>query len=129
MSEPAQPTIDPTLPPFVRKMLEAGYVVESIRLDSNGRWWHRGNPVEHQRIAQLFSRNVARTDGGTWVLEIGRFTYPIEVDDTPRFVSSWALGPEGSQTELHLTTGDTVSIALDALRWDDRGLVAVLSDG
>lgn len=89
--------IDETLPDVVKNFLRSGATLEEIRLDANGNWTHEGLDFENERIIELFNRSVARTDGGTWVLVIGRFTYPIEVEDTGYFVERlhWtsAAGP------------------------------------
>ena len=78
--------IDETLPEVVKNFLRAGATLETIRLDAGGKWTHEGLDFENPRIIDLFSRSVNRTPGGTWVLEIGQFTYPIEVEDTGFFV-------------------------------------------
>ena len=78
--------IDETLPDVVRDFLESGADLEEVRLNERGKWTHEGLDFENQRIIDLFSRSVDRTDGGTWVLEVGRFTYPITVEDVGFFV-------------------------------------------
>jgi hypothetical protein len=78
--------IDETLPEVVRNFLESGADLEEVRLDERGKWTHEGLDFENQRIIDLFSRSVDRTAGGTWVLEVGRFTYPITVEDVGFFV-------------------------------------------
>lgn len=128
----AESEVDPTLPPFVQSLLRGGAQLEPIRLDRHGRWWHRGNLIEHERIAGLFSRSVGRTEGGTWVLVVGTFTYPIEVDDTPLFVRAWRELPPAAEGEVWSSGADRVvveladgtSLRLDpsALRCDDEGL-------
>lgn len=89
--------IDETLPEVVKNFLRAGARLENIRLDSRGRWTHEGLDFENPRIIDLFNRSVDRTEGGTWVLVVGQFTYPIEVEDTGFFVEriDWtsAAGP------------------------------------
>jgi len=79
-------TIDETLPEVVKNFLRSGARLQTIRLDDRGNWTHEGLDFENPRIIDLFSRSVNRTPGGTWVLEVGRFTYPIQVDDTGFFV-------------------------------------------
>ncbi|MFB6350412.1 MAG: hypothetical protein ABEN55_09780 [Bradymonadaceae bacterium] len=78
--------IDETLPDVVKKFLQSGADLEEIRLDSRGKWTHEGLDFENPRIIDLFSRSVDRTEGGTWILEVGRFTYPITVEDCGFFV-------------------------------------------
>ena len=103
--------IDETLPEVVKDFLRSGAKLQEIRLDSRGRWTHEGLDFENPRIIELFNRNVSRTEGGTWVLEIGRFTYPIEVEDTGFFVErvEWGATPtlslsDGTSETLDPTT-------------------------
>lgn len=80
--------IDETLPLVVQEHLRRGGVIENITLHAKGFWSHRGERFVHERLSEAFFRAVDRTDGGTWVLKIGRFTYPIQVEDTGFFVES-----------------------------------------
>lgn len=116
--------IDPTLPEVVRRFLEAGHTLESIRLDGSGVWWHRGNRVENRKVASLFSRSVNRTEGGTWVLEVGPFTYPIEVEATPYFVTR-VRETESGQLVLSLSDGDEMALDVGALRYVESGGLSV----
>ena len=95
--------IDETLPFVVQEFLRKGARLESIRLHANGRWSHEGLDFENPKIIDLFSRSVGRTDGGTWVLKIGQFTYPIEVEDTGYFVERTQVG--GDRVSLRLSDG------------------------
>jgi hypothetical protein len=96
--------IDETLPEVVQNFLRSGARLQEIRLDDRGRWTHEGLDFENPRIIDLFNRSVGRTPGGTWVLEVGRFTYPIEVDDTGFFVERIEMGPTPT---LQLSDGTT----------------------
>ncbi len=78
--------IDETLPEAVKAFLRRGAQLEDIRLSAEGQWTHEGLDFDNPKIIALFNRSIGRTAGGTWVLEVGPFTYPIEVDDTPYFV-------------------------------------------
>ncbi len=93
--------IDPTLPEQVRNFLASGAHLESIRLDARGKWTHEGLDFENKRIIALFHRSVRKTEGGTWVLEVGRFVYPIEVDDCGYFVTRVTKSAE--KVMLHTT--------------------------
>lgn len=96
-------TIDPTLPEAVRNFLASGEKLEVIRLDALGKWTHEGLDFENKKIIALFHRSVKRTEGGTWVLEIGRFTYPIEVEECGYFVKR--LTKIDSTYMIHTTLG------------------------
>lgn len=77
---------DASLPAPVRRALEGGASLERIELDAEGEWRHAGEPFTNPNLIALFHRSIGRTAGGTYVLSIPPFTYPILVADTPRFV-------------------------------------------
>lgn len=113
--------IDPTLPEMVQRFLRSGAQLEHIRLDARGQWWHRGGRFENHRVIELFSRSVDRTEGGTWVVVVGRFTYPVEVEDTPFFVRSVRVegAGAGERIFLELVGGEVDELDPDSLRYDE----------
>jgi hypothetical protein len=111
---PPSPSIDPTLPEPVRRFLQTGARLESIVLDAEGRWLHEGEVIENPRLRALFHRSIGRTSGGTWVLSIGPFTYPIQVEDTPYHVRSLRVEDEGEGgPRVMLRLSDDTEEALD----------------
>ncbi|RAL23586.1 hypothetical protein DL240_05350 [Lujinxingia litoralis] len=122
------PEIDPTLPEMVQDFLRAGGTLEEIRLDAGGTWLHEGLRFENERVVELFSRSVDRTEGGTWVLNVGRFTYPITVDDVGFFVerATW----EEKEPRVWLSDGTQETLNLDSLRYAEGGrLYCTIKDG
>lgn len=111
--------IDETLPETVKAFLHRGAKLEEIRLHRDGRWTHEGLDFENRRIIELFQRSIGRTDGGTWVLEIGQFTYPIEVDDAPYFVEQIALDVVPARLAISDQTEETLDPA--SLRYAPEG--------
>ena len=112
---------DPTLPAPVRQFLTAGGQLESIVLDDQGQWSHQGEPFLNQALSALFSRSLQRTKGGTWVLHIAPFSYPVTLADTPYYVRSARL----SDDAVHLGLSDDSQERLDpgTLRYvEGRGL-------
>lgn len=103
------PVIDESLPEIVKNFLRQGGRLESIRLHADGHWSHQGHRIENPRILALFNRSIERTEGGTWILHIKPFTYPIEVEDTPYFIEQIAQDEEG----LLLTLSDRSQERLD----------------
>lgn len=101
--------IDETLPSIVKDFLRSGGELEEIRLDERGKWTHEGLDFENPKIIDLFSRSVGRTEGGTWVLEVGRFTYPITVENTGFFVER----VDFSKSPPELTLSDQTAERLD----------------
>lgn len=112
-------TIDETLPDIVKKFLRSGGQLQDITLHADGKWTHEGCDFENPRITELFSRSVSRTEGGTWVLEVGRFTYPINVEDTGFFVERVDLS--ASPPELELSDGTREPLAVETLSYADGG--------
>ena len=106
---------DATLPEPVRKALLAGMPLERITLDADGRFWHEGDPIDNPRIAALFHRSIERTPGGTYVLHIPPFTYPIEVKDTPYFVTRVEVAGDGAH--ILLSDGTTEELDAQSLRY------------
>lgn len=105
--------IDPTLPEPVRRFLAAGARLESIVLDAEGQWRHEGEPFVNERLRDLFHRSIGRTEGGTWVLRIAPYTYPITVEDTPYHVRSLRLDGQGAAERALLRLSDGEEEALD----------------
>lgn len=105
---------DTTLPEPVRKALLSGLSLERITLDAEGRWWHEGDPIDNPRIVELFNRSIERTAGGTYVLHIAPYTYPIEVEDTPYFVRRIELA--GDTVRLYLSDGSDEKLDVSSLR-------------
>ncbi|MGM0555620.1 MAG: hypothetical protein ACQEVA_04490 [Myxococcota bacterium] len=100
--------IDETLPDVVKNFLRGGGELEEIRLDERGKWTHEGLDFENPKIIELFSRSVGRTEGGTWVLEVGRFTYPITVENTGFFVERVDFSTSPPTLKLSDQTEDTL---------------------
>ena len=111
--------IDETLPEVVKGFLRKGYQLEDIFLDARGRWFHQGDPFENQKIIALFSRSVARTAGGTWVLEVAPYTYPIRVEDTGFFVEQIDLS--ASPAQVYLSDETREDFDLSTLRYEPEG--------
>lgn len=103
--------IDETLPDTVKQFLRAGAKLENITLHANGKWTHEGLDFENPRVIQAFFRGVQRTEGGTWVICLEPFTYPIEVEDVGHFVhrARW----DSDSIHLWLTDGSEEDVRLD----------------
>lgn len=125
--ELARAAEDETLAAPVREFLRGGGRLERILLDEEGRFTHEGDPIENERLRALFHRSVDRTPGGTWILRIPPFVYPIAVADTPYHVRSLRLagdeadGAGGAPVWLRLSDDteeplDPATLAYDARR-------------
>lgn len=126
----AQTLADPDVPETVRQALLRGAKLESIRLDARGRWWHQGEMFENERLIALFSRSVHATPKGTWLVTIGQYSYPVEVEDVAVHVHR--LSPRASQPGwiAHCTSGRSEPVLPEAVCTDgDSWLGVTLSDG
>lgn len=125
-------TIDPTLPEPVRRFLESGARLEAIVLDDEGEWHHEGGGFENERLKALFHRSIRRTPGGTWVLDVPPFTYPIQVADTPYHVRSLRIEGEGPDERVVMRLSDDTEevLAPGGLRHvEGRGFYCAVKDG
>ena len=57
-----------------------------LRLDREGRLWHRGEPVEHARTVAVLHQGIHRAPDGRWATRIGREWGYLEVEDAALFV-------------------------------------------
>lgn len=113
--------LDPGLPEPLRRALEGGAALERIELTAEGQWRHQGEAFANPGLIALFHRSIARTAGGTYVLSIPPFTYPITIADTPRFVRHVRL--DGAAVTLLLSDGSEQPLQPDTLAYvDGRGL-------
>jgi hypothetical protein len=102
-----------------------------LRLDKEGRFWHRGEPVEHERTVSVLHRGIHRAPDGRWATRIGSEWGYLEVEDAALFVQQVSV----ADGRLHgqLLTGEWVDIselahgADDALYTRVRGERARLS--
>ncbi|MFW5861360.1 MAG: hypothetical protein ACOCWZ_03840 [Spirochaetota bacterium] len=77
----------PEIPEYIKQLMESGEKIDQIRLDREGNWFHEGEPFINQRIIDFFNRSIDVTAEGQYVIHYGDFVYPIEVEDTPLFVT------------------------------------------
>ncbi len=57
-------------------------------LDKEGRWFHEGVEITHERTLRLFSRSLKRQPDGTYRLQIGDESVPVCIEDTAFVVRS-----------------------------------------
>jgi uncharacterized protein len=87
----------------------------TIRLDSEGRFFHDGEPIEHPGLAHAMHGWISRhPNDGRYVLENGWDWCYLTVDDTPFVVRSAKI--EGDALAVTLSDGSTETIAPSALR-------------
>lgn len=124
----AEVVADETMPQVVREHLMRGGVLEDITLHAEGWWSHQGGRFVHERLIEAFFRNVDRSEGGTWLLRLGRFTYPITVEDTGFFVER--VYREQGRTWVALSDASCEPLDVASLAYGPDGrLVARVKQG
>jgi hypothetical protein len=69
-------------PELLRKLREQS----GLRLDREGRFWHRGDLLEHARTVAALHRGLHRAPDGRWAVRIGAEWAYVDVEDAARFV-------------------------------------------
>ncbi len=92
-------------PEFFRFPAPAGRSREStIRLDRDGRFWHDGEPIDHDQMAAAFAAWIRRhPDDGRFILTNGYDWTYFTVDDVPFFIRS--VSAVGAGLEIDLSDG------------------------
>src|SRR5260370_41059886 len=57
-----------------------------LRLDKEGRFWHRGGPIEHARTLAVLHQGIHRAPDGRRATRIGTVGGYLEADDAALFV-------------------------------------------
>jgi hypothetical protein len=88
-------------------------------LDKEGRWFHEGVEITHERTRQLFAKNIRRDSSGAYHVHVGGQSAEVTVEDTPYTVRSVTVrkGPDGRPEEyvLHLNDETQESLAPESL--------------
>lgn len=79
-----------------------------LRLDKEGRFWHRGDLVEHARTLAALHQGVHRAPDGRWATRIGPEWGYLEVEDAALFIRR--LEPEGTRLRAQLASGKWAEI-------------------
>jgi hypothetical protein len=113
MAEPEAPSIE--LPFDFRRGID-------LRLDTDGRWFHDGEPFLHAGLISLFNRGIDLSpDTGEPIVRVGSHWAYFRCDDVPFIVRTCRVA-DGALDVL-LNTERTVRIAVDALRASAEGVL------
>jgi hypothetical protein len=85
-----------------------------IRRDADGRWYHEGDLLEHEKLTRAFDRWIERAEDGRWCLKNDINWAYFQLEGAPFFVRS--VRCEGSQALLTLSNDEQVPLELDSLR-------------
>lgn len=108
-------------PEFFRFPSPPGTSRESaIRLDAEGQFHDRGEPVNHAKLAAALHSWIAKhPDDGRYILTNGYDWTYFTVDDVPFFVTS--IREEDGDAVLVLSDGEEEPLEPDTLRPGERG--------
>jgi hypothetical protein len=104
--------------PTVRADAPAG-----LFLARDGTWFHDGQAVDHERLAALLHRSIARDASGELVVTTGRDVLPFAVEDAPFLVRSISTEVDG--LVLTLSDGSVEPLTGSSLCMDGAGRVHV----
>jgi len=79
-----------------------------LRLDKEGRFWHRGGLVEHARTVAVLHQGIHRAADGRWATRIGKDWAYLEVEDAALWVRR--IEPKGMALRGQLASGDWADV-------------------
>src|SRR5437773_7504350 len=79
-----------------------------LRLDKEGRFWHRGGLVEHARTLAVLHQGIHRAPDGRWATRIGKDWAYIEVEDAALWIRR--IEPSGGGLRAQLASGAWVDV-------------------
>ena len=91
-------------PELLRKLREQS----GLRLDREGRFWHRGDLLEHTRTVAALHRGLHRAADGRWAVRIGPEWAYLDVEDAARFVRR--IEVQDDQLRAQLADGEWIDV-------------------
>jgi hypothetical protein len=88
-----------------------------LRLDKEGRFFHRGGLIEHERTITVLHKGIHRASDGRWATRIGSEWGYLDVEDAALFVQQIAL--DGPRLRGELLTGEWEELSSLASGADD----------
>jgi hypothetical protein len=79
-----------------------------LRLDKEGRFWHRGGLVEHARTLAVLHQGIHRAPDGRWATRIGKDWAYLEVEDAALWIRR--IEPTGGALRAQLASGEWVDV-------------------
>src|SRR6202022_2247937 len=79
-----------------------------LRLDKEGRFWHRGGLVEHARTLAALHQGIHRAADGRWATRIGKDWAYLDVEDAALWLRR--IEPSGASLRGQLASGEWVEI-------------------
>ena len=88
--------------------LEALREQSGLRLDREGRFWHRGGLVEHARTLAVLHQGLHRAPNGRWATRSGTEWGYLEVEDAALWLRR--IEPDGARLRAQLASGAWVAV-------------------
>ncbi len=101
---------------------------KTIRIDGEGRWTFDGHRIDHASVLDLLKASLRPDGRGGWEIRSDFETRPVEVEDTPLFVTG-VLETEKGRYTLVLDDGSAEPLDPSTLRRDPRGFLARVHEG
>lgn len=94
------------------QMLQRLREESGLRLDREGRFWHRGGLVEHARTLAVLHQGIHRAADGRWATRIGKEWAYLEVEDAALWIRRLEpAGPDAGRTaRAQLASGEWVEL-------------------
>ncbi|HPR49756.1 MAG TPA: DUF1285 domain-containing protein [Spirochaetota bacterium] len=114
--------IPPEIPEYIRELMETGQMVDRIVLNREGKWFHNDVEFTNKRIIDFFNKSITLSKEGLFVLHYSGFTYPIEVEDVPFFVTGVRFEGFGpfEKIIMNLSNGETEVLDPSVLYYRDN---------
>jgi hypothetical protein len=99
---------------IARAAESSGGVISSARpygkifISKEGKWFHEGVEITHERTLELFSRSIVKDPAGGYMLKVGAERAKIEVEDTPYMVRSVEFNNGSVMIELNDKSSETL---------------------
>lgn len=84
-----------------------------LRIDRDGTWWFRGEPMQNQRVVELFERGLRVDDAGEVQLHVGDQWCYVDVDETAYVVRRARDEGKGEDAAVILVLNDHTEEPLD----------------
>ena len=91
-------------PELLRRLREQS----GLRLDREGRFWHRGDLLEHARTVAALHRGLHRAPDGRWAVRIGAEWAYVDVEDAARFVCR--IEVRGNELRAQLADAEWIDV-------------------
>jgi len=79
-----------------------------LRLDKEGRFWHRGGLVEHARTLAVLHQGIHRAPDGRWATRIGKDWGYLDVEDAALFIRR--VEPARARLRAQLASGQWAEV-------------------